>query len=188
MVIACVIGRMETMGQKMHGASFIKAAAFQKNWFNLLQLQIKSLTECFLSLFVSDLSLWMVYLWMVARKTSLLLANGEVSGAKHASSHFRVPLDFVEIVLCWLMPGKSDICFWRGCSHWLFWVCGQALMETAVGKRLRQKIVVLMRKSQSMRTKRGACETSVIELWTSALVFEMVPGHLSFRGNPTHLV
>lgn len=134
------------------------------------------------------LSLWMVYLWMVARKTSLLLANGEVSGAKHAASHFRVPLDFVEIVLCWLMPGKSDICFWRGCSHWLFWVCGQALMETAVGKRLRQKIVVLMRKSQSMRTKRGACETSVIELWTSALVFEMVPGHLSFRGNPCWLV
>ncbi len=133
-------------------------------------------------------SLWMVYLWMVARKTSLLLAKGEVTGkTKQASSHFRVPLDFVEIVLK-LMPGKSDICFWRGCSHWLFWVCGQALMETAVGKRLRQKIVDLMRKSQSMRTKQGACETGVIELWTSALVFEMVPGHLSFSREPTRPV
>ncbi len=65
MVIACVIGRMETMGQKMHGASFIKAAAFQKNWFNLLQLQIKSLTECFLSLFVSDsVSEWFICEWL----------------------------------------------------------------------------------------------------------------------------
>ncbi len=53
-----------------------------KNWFNLLQLRIKNLTEVFSLPLHEWFSLWMVYLWMVARKTSLLLAKAEVTGNK----------------------------------------------------------------------------------------------------------
>lgn len=147
----CVCWWLNSNSRKQWGENawgfFHQSCCFSKKLIEFVSITDKVPDRVFSLPLHEWFSLWMVYLWMVARKTSLLLAKGEVSGAQHASSHFQVPLDFVEIVLCWLMPGKSDICFWQGCSFWLFSVRGQALMEAAVGTLLRQTNVAFMLQS-----------------------------------------